>query len=746
MKLIDQEKFYQNYSNKISAVKKILSRPLTLSEKILYSHMEKIDQSIVSLKKGEVVKFYPDRVVMQDATAQMAMLQFMSSGRKTAAVPSSIHCDHLIQARDGANKDLLRAVDENQEVYDFLESASSKYDIDFWKPGAGIIHQVVIENYALPGTMILGTDSHTPNAGGLTTVAIGVGGADAADVMAGLTWSVSLPKLIGVKLTGKLSGWTSAKDVILKLAGILTVKGGTGCIIEYFGEGVSSISLTGRGTITNMGAELGATTSVFPYDERSANFQRATERAVDADVCLKYLKDLNADDDVLTAPQNYFDQIIEIDLSTLEPHVVGPHTPDLARPISKLKEEVIKNGYPDQIRVSLIGSCTNSSYEDIGRSANVAKQGLEKGIKSKTYFMITPGSEAVFETIKQAGYLDTLNEAGGVVLANACGPCIGQWDRKDIKKGEVNTIVTSFNRNFKQRNDGNADTMAFIASPEIVTAFALSGSLSFNPLTDKIKLDNGTEIKLTPPEAEELPKTGLKMVRNGLVEPKGEGEVVVNPKSERLALLDPFPKWDGEDINDSFLLVKVKGKCTTDAISPAGPWLKFRGHLDRISDNLLTGAVDAFTGETGVTLNLISKQREGTSAVARKYREAKKDFIIIGDENYGEGSSREHAAMSPRYFGGRAVIARSFARIHETNLKKQGMLALKFKDIADYEKIREGDLISVQGLKSLAPNKDLTIQLKHSDGSVETFLVTHGMTDEQIKWFKAGSALNTMRD
>jgi aconitate hydratase len=751
MKTVDIKAIYPALKAKHEAGRAFFGRPLTLTEKILYSHLDSSaltpGQQIIRGKT--VVKINPDRVAMQDATAQMAVLQFMSAGRTQVAVPSSIHCDHLILARDGAEQDLLKSIDENREVYDFLASSANKYGIDFWKPGSGIIHQVVLENYALPGTMVIGTDSHTPNAGGLGMVAIGVGGADAAEVMAGLPWTVVWPKLVGVKLTGKLSGWTSPKDVILKLAGILTVKGGTGKIVEYFGPGVASISCTGRGTITNMGAELGATTSIFPFDAKSAAYLRATGRTDAAQLAEQYGGFLRADPEVESDPQKFFDEIIEIDLSTLEPHVVGPHTPDLARPISALAQEAKEKGYPDDIRVALIGSCTNSSYEDIGRAAHVAAQAAAKGLKAKIMFMITPGSEAVYETIKRDGFLDKLTAIGGVVLANACGPCIGQWDRRDIKKGELNTIVTSFNRNFRQRNDGNAETMAFIGSPEIVTAYAISGSLSFNPLTDTLTNAKGEKVKLDAPYSDELPSTGLVMARSGYQAPSKDGKgvnVAVDPKSERLALLESFAPWDGEDYKDLVVLAKAKGKCTTDAISPAGPWLRFRGHLDRISDNMLSGGVNAFNGETGRGKNLFTGELDGYSKVARDYKRRGQGWVIIGDENYGEGSSREHAAMSPRFLGAKAVVVKSFARIHETNLKKQGVLPLTFSNPADYDAIREDDRIDIVGLSSLAPNKPVTIIVRHSDGSEQKLQLNHTMNEEQIEWFKAGSALNTMRD
>lgn len=749
MKQVDLEKRYGSLSKSISEARKFFGRPLTLTEKILFSHLDQSSLSQKEFLRGKTsVKLNPDRVAMQDATAQMAMLQFMSVGRKEAAVPSSIHCDHLVQAREGAGPDLLRAIDENAEVYDFLSSSASKYGIDFWKPGSGIIHQVVLENYAAPGLLMIGTDSHTPNAGGLGMIAIGVGGADAADVMAGLPWSVNWPKLIGVKLTGSIGGWTSPKDVILMLAGILTVKGGTGKIIEYFGPGVESLSCTGRGTITNMGAELGATTSIFPYDAKSSSYFRATGRGTWATLCETHLNCFRADPEVEKEPQKYYDEVIEIDLSKLEPQVVGPHTPDLTRPISQLKSDAVKNEYPQEIRAALIGSCTNSSYEDIGRAAHIAEQAARMGLRSKMPFMITPGSEAVFATIERDGMLEKLTKIGGTVLANACGPCIGQWDRRDIKQGEKNSIVTSFNRNFRRRNDGNAETLAFISSPEIVTAFAVSGSLGFNPLTDTLTNDRGEQVKFQPPKADELPAIGLVLARSGYQAPAQNPESVevkVDPDSPRIALLDPFQPWDGSDIDGAVVLLKALGKCTTDHISPAGPWLKYRGHLDKISDNMFIGAVNAFTKDTGRGLNQLTHTTDSFPAVARDYKSKKLPWIAIGDENYGEGSSREHAAMSPRYLGAKAVIAKSFARIHETNLKKQGMLALTFINPVDYDLIQESDRVSVKGLQSLAPSKPLKVVLQHQDGSIHEFEVSHGMNEEQISWYKAGSALNTMR-
>ncbi|MDR3627818.1 MAG: aconitate hydratase [Ignavibacteriaceae bacterium] len=735
---------YAGYKGKVANARKVLGRPLTYTEKILYAHLWE-------LPKGQLIggkdyaELAPDRVAMQDATAQMALLQFMSAGRKTTAVPSTVHCDHLIQAQVGAKEDLFRATSENKEVYDFLESISKKYGIGFWKPGAGIIHQVVLENYAFPGGMMIGTDSHTPNAGGLGMVAIGVGGADAVDVMAGMPWELKWPKLIGVKLTGKLNGWASAKDVILKLAGILTVKGGTGAIVEYFGEGAASISATGKGTICNMGAEIGATTSVFPFDEKMAAYLRITSRA-DVSALAEGLSDeLIADKEVYINPEKFYDQIIEINLSQLEPHINGPFTPDKAWPISKMKQAVKENGYTDEIKVALIGSCTNSSYEDIDRSASVARQAIEKGLKTKAQFTITPGSEQVRATIERDGQLETFGKFGGVILANACGPCIGMWKRMDIKTGEKNTIVTSFNRNFAKRNDGNPETLAFVASPELTTALAIAGSLSFNPITDELVNERGEKVKLDPPSGEELPENGFDRGNIGFVPPAEEGssvEVIVNPESERLQLLKPFEPWDGKDYLDLPLLLKAKGKCTTDHISMAGPWLRYRGHLDNISNNMFIGAINYFTGDAGKVKNTYTGEYKSIPEVAREYKAKGSGWIVVGDENYGEGSSREHAAMEPRFLGGKAIIVKSFARIHETNLKKQGMLPLTFANPADYDKIQEDDKLSIIGLSELKPETQLTLITKHKNGTEDKVKLNHTMNDAQIKWFKAGSALN----
>jgi aconitate hydratase len=734
---------YNNYRKKLTEIKKVLNRPLTYTEKVLYTHLW--TNSTKEFQKGnDYVDLAPDRVAMQDATAQMALLQFMSSGKKTTAVPSTVHCDHLIQAQIGAKDDLLRANEENKEVYDFLESISRKYGIGFWKPGAGIIHQVVLENYAFPGGMMIGTDSHTPNAGGLGMIAIGVGGADAVDVMAGMPWELKWPKIIGVKLTGKMNGWTSAKDVILKLAGILTVKGGTGAIVEYFGEGTSSISCTGKGTICNMGAEIGATTSVFPFDEKMSSYLRITKRADVAALAEGLADELKADDAVFKNPEKYFDQVIEINLSELEPHLNGPFTPDKAWPISQMKDAVKKENYPDKISVALIGSCTNSSYEDIDRSASIARLALSKGLKAKSQFTITPGSEQVRATIERDGQLKALKDIGGLILANACGPCIGMWKRMDIKTGEKNTIVTSFNRNFAKRNDGNPETLAFVASPEITTALALAGSLSFNPITDELVNGKGEKVKLSPPTGEELPPKGFDEGSSGFIPPAKDGssvEVKVDPKSERLQLLEPFKKWDGKDFTDLPVLLKAKGKCTTDHISMAGPWLRFRGHLDNISNNMFIGATNAFSGDTGKVKNIFSGETKSVPEVAREYKTKGIGWIVIGDENYGEGSSREHAAMEPRFLGGRAIIVKSFARIHETNLKKQGMLPLTFADPKDYDKIKEDDKIDLL-VTQLAPGKQLKMITKHSDGSKDEIMLNHTMNEAQIGWFKAGSALN----
>ncbi|MBV6418955.1 MAG: Aconitate hydratase A [Ignavibacteriaceae bacterium] len=738
---------YNNYREKLTEIRKVLNRPLTYTEKILYTHLW--DNPVKQFNRGkDYVDLTPDRVAMQDATAQMALLQFMSSGKKTTSVPSTVHCDHLIQAQVGAKNDLLRANEENKEVYDFLESISQKYGIGFWKPGAGIIHQVVLENYAFPGGMMIGTDSHTPNAGGLGMIAIGVGGADAVDVMAGMPWELKWPKITGVKLTGKLNGWTSAKDVILNLAGILTVKGGTGAIVEYFGEGTSSISCTGKGTICNMGAEIGATTSVFPFDEKMSAYLKITKRPDVAVLAEGISDELCADKEVFENPEKYFDQVIEINLSQLEPHLNGPFTPDKAWPISKMKEAVKKENYPDKISVALIGSCTNSSYEDIDRSASIAKLALSKGLKAKSQFTITPGSEQVRATIERDGQLKALTDIGGLILANACGPCIGMWKRMDIKTGEKNTIVTSFNRNFAKRNDGNPETLAFVASPEITTALAIAGSLSFNPVTDELVNEKGEKVKLNPPTGEELPPKGFDEGSSGFIPPAIDGssvEVKVDPKSERLQLLKPFEKWDGKDFNDFPVLLKAKGKCTTDHISMAGPWLRFRGHLDNISNNMFIGATNAYSGDTGKVKNIFSGEIKSVPEVAREYKAKGIGWIVIGDENYGEGSSREHAAMEPRFLGGRAIIVKSFARIHETNLKKQGMLPLTFADPKDYDKIKEDDKIDLF-VTQLVPGKQLKMIAKHSDGSKNEIMLNQTMNEAQIGWFKAGSALNLIAE
>jgi aconitate hydratase len=738
------KKVYSGYRDKIESVRKILNRPLTYAEKILYNHLWETPQK--ELTRGKAyAELSPDRVAMQDATAQMALLQFMSAGRNTTAVPSTVHCDHLIQAQVGAKDDLLRATGENKEVYDFLESVSRKYGLGFWKPGAGIIHQVILENYAFPGGMMIGTDSHTPNAGGLGMIAIGVGGADAVDVMAGMPWELKWPKLIGVKLTGRMNGWASAKDIILELAGILTVKGGTGAIVEYFGEGATSISCTGKGTICNMGAEIGATTSVFPFDEKMAAYLRITDRA-DVTALAEGLADvLTADDEVVNNPEKYYDQVIEIKLDELEPHLNGPFTPDKAWPISKMKEAVKENGFPEKISVALIGSCTNSSYEDIDRSASIAKQAIDKGLKTKSQFTVTPGSEQVRSTIERDGQLKILEDFGGLILANACGPCIGMWKRMDIKTGDKNTIVTSFNRNFAKRNDGNPETLAFVASPELTTALAIAGRLTFNPVTDELENEKGEKVKLDPPVGQELPPSGFDKGESGFIAPSEDGrdvEIQVNPDSERLQLLKPFKPWDGKDLEDMPVLLKAKGKCTTDHISMAGPWLRFRGHLDNISNNMFIGAINAYTGDAGKVKNVYTGDYKSVPEVAREYKAKGTGWVVIGDENYGEGSSREHAAMEPRFLGGRAIIVKSFARIHETNLKKQGMLPLTFANPSDYDKIKEDDKVSIVGLKDLAPDKQLKMILKHSDGTTDEIILNHTMNQTQIKWFKAGSALN----
>jgi aconitate hydratase len=745
----DVKKLYQSFPEKIKESRRRYKRPLTLTEKILTAHLDHWPEGTETPVRGDSYAFLrPDRVAMQDATAQMALLQFMQAKLKTVAVPSTVHCDHLIQARTGADEDMARALDDNKEVYEFLRTASMKHGIGFWKPGAGIIHQVVLENYACPGTMMIGTDSHTPNAGGLGMIAIGVGGADAVDVMAGEAWGVRWPKLIGVRLTGKLNGWTSPKDVICKLAGILTVAGGTGAIIEYFGSGTSSISCTGKGTITNMGAELGATTSVFPYDERMAKYLRATGREELAQLADQYKEYLVADPEVEKDPTAYYDQIVEIDLDTLEPYVVGPHTPDLARPVSELAKEAKEKGYPIDLKYALIGSCTNSSYEDMSRAAHIAKQASDHGVKAHIGFLITPGSEQIHKTIGRDGQLEKLESIGGTVLANACGPCIGQWKRDDIVAGEANSIITSFNRNFQKRNDGNPETLAFIGSPEIVTAFALSGSLSFNPMKDTLTGSDGKQFHLTPPEAPELPAKGFISADSGYIAPAADGDkvaVAVSPESERLQLLEPFAAWDGKDYIDLPVLLKADGKCTTDHISPAGPWLRYRGHLDKISDNMFIGAINAFTKQPGTGKDLFDGETKSYPAVARDYKAHNMGWVVIGDQNYGEGSSREHAAMSPRFLGCKAVVVRSFARIHETNLKKQGILAFTFVKPEDYNMIEEDDRISFTGLNELKPEKLVDMTITHKDGTKVTTHVKHTMTDEQIEWFKTGSALNLIK-
>ncbi|MGE0638149.1 MAG: aconitate hydratase [Bacteroidia bacterium] len=741
-------KTYAELPGKVEAARKLVGRPLTLTEKILYAHLHS-EQKPDNFQRGKsYVDFAPDRVAMQDATAQMALLQFMQAGRPKVAVPSTVHCDHLITAKNGAAEDLAFANNESKEVYDFLGSVSNKYGLGFWKPGAGIIHQVVLENYAFPGGMMIGTDSHTVNAGGLGMIAIGVGGADACDVMAGLAWELKMPKLIGVKLTGKLSGWTAPKDVILKVAGILTVKGGTDAVVEYFGEGATSMSCTGKGTICNMGAEIGATTSTFGYDDSMARYLKATGRADVAELADKVKEHLTADAEVYANPEKYFDQVIEINLSELEPHVNGPFTPDLATPISKLKEEAIKNGWPLKISVGLLGSCTNSSYEDISRAVSLAKQVSAKNLKSKAEYLINPGSEQIRYTIKRDGFLDVFDQIGAKVFTNACGPCIGMWDRMGAEKKEKNTIIHSFNRNFAKRADGNPNTYAFVASPEIVTAMAIGGDLTFNPLTDYLTNEKGEQVKLDPPSGDELPTKGFAVEDAGYQAPAADGSkvsVLVSPTSDRLQILSPFTAWEGVDLKGLKLLIKAKGKCTTDHISMAGPWLKFRGHLDNISNNMLIGAVNAFNEKTDTVKNQLTGAYDSVPKVQRAYKAANIGSIVVGDENYGEGSSREHAAMEPRHLGVRAVLVKSFARIHETNLKKQGMLALTFADKADYDKIQENDSIDILGLTEFAPGKQLQLVLHHNDGNHDIIKVNHSYNEQQIEWFKAGGALNIIR-
>ena len=739
---------YAKFPERVSQARQVLGRPLTLAEKILYSHLDKgmTPQDFPRLKS--YVDFNPDRVAMQDATAQMALLQFMQAGRPQVAVPSTVHCDHLIVAKNGSKEDLEFANNESKEVFDFLSSVSDKYGIGFWKPGAGIIHQIVLENYAFPGGMMIGTDSHTVNAGGLGMVAIGVGGADACDVMAGLPWELMMPKLIGIKLTGKLKGWASAKDIILKVAGILTVKGGTNAIVEYFGDGAISLSCTGKGTICNMGAEIGATTSTFGYDESMERYLRATNRADVADAANAIKEHLTGDAEVYANPTAYFDEVIEINLDELEPHLNGPFTPDLATPISKMKEALVANGWPAKIEVGLIGSCTNSSYEDISRAVSLAKQVKEKGLKSKAEFMISPGSEQIRYTIERDGFLNIFDGIGAKVFANACGPCIGMWDRMGAEKQEKNTIVHSFNRNFAKRADGNPNTFAFVASPEIVTALAIAGDLGFNPMTDSLVNEAGESVMLEAPVGDELPSNGFAVEDAGYQAPADDGsqvQVKVSPESKRLQLLEPFAAWEGQDLKGLNLLIKAKGKCTTDHISMAGPWLKFRGHLDNISNNMLIGAVNAFNDQTNSVKNQLTGEYIGVPDTQRAYKAAGIGSLVVGDENYGEGSSREHAAMEPRHLGVRAVLVKSFARIHETNLKKQGMLALTFDNKADYDKILEDDKIDIEGLQAMAPGKKLQLVLNHKDGSNETIQVNHSYNDQQISWFQAGGALNIIR-
>ncbi|EPS98054.1 hypothetical protein FOMPIDRAFT_1051810 [Fomitopsis schrenkii] len=731
---------YQRIEDNLAIVRERLKRPLTMSEKIVYGHLD--DPHNQDIDRGtSYLKLRPDRVACQDATAQMAILQFMSAGMDTAAVPTTVHCDHLIEAQIGGVKDLARAINTNKEVYDFLATATAKYGLGFWKPGSGIIHQIILENYAFPGGLMIGTDSHTPNAGGLGMVACGVGGADAVDVMADIPWELKCPKVIGVNLTGKISGWTTPKDVILKVAGILTVKGGTGAIVEYKGPGVESLSCTGMATICNMGAEIGATTSIFPFNHRMVDYLKATKRGDIAEYAKSFSHNLQADKDA------DYDQHIEINLSELEPHINGPFTPDLATPVSKFKEAVEKNGWPADLKVGLIGSCTNSSYEDMSRAVSIVKQAADHGLKTKSKFTVTPGSEQVRATIDRDGYIAAFEDAGGVVLANACGPCIGQWDRRDVKKGEKNSIITSYNRNFTGRNDANPATHAFVASPDIVTAFVFAGDLRFNPLTDTLTGADGKPFKFTDPTGAELPPKGYDPGQNTFQAPPADRasvQVAVDPKSDRLQLLKPFAPWDGKTPTDLPILIKAKGKCTTDHISAGGPWLKYRGHLENISQNCLIGAINSENGEANKIKNQITGEYGAVPQVAAYYRDHGIKWVVIGDHNYGEGSSREHAALEPRFLGGLAVITRSFARIHETNLKKQGMLGLTFADAADYDKVRPDDRVDILGLESFAPGKNLTLVLKHSDGSKEEVPLAHSFNEGQIEWFKAGSALNLM--
>lgn len=741
-------KVYAQFPERVAAARKVVGRPLTLSEKILYAHLWDGNASTAFERGKSYVDFAPDRVAMQDATAQMALLQFMQAGKKKVAVPSTVHCDHLIQAKIGATGDLQRSLNENNEVFNFLSSISNKYGIGFWKPGAGIIHQVVLENYAFPGGMMIGTDSHTVNAGGLGMVAIGVGGADAVDVMAGMAWELKFPKLIGVKLTGKLNGWTSAKDVILKVADILTVKGGTGAIVEYFGDGALSLSCTGKGTICNMGAEIGATTSTFGYDDSMRRYLAATGRKEVVEAADAIAEHLTGDAEVYANPEMYFDQLIEINLSELEPHVNGPFTPDRGTPISKLKAEAIENEWPLKVEWGLIGSCTNSSYEDMSRAASIVEQAVQHGITPKAEFGINPGSEQVRYTIERDGIIATFEKMGTKIFTNACGPCIGQWDRDGAEKGEKNTIIHSFNRNFSKRADGNPNTHAFVTSPEMVAAIAIAGDLGFNPLTDYLTNDKGEQFKLQPPHGDELPKKGFDVEDPGYQAPAEDGSnvvVAVSPDSSRLQLLENFPSWDGKNIMGAKLLIKAKGKCTTDHISMAGPWLRYRGHLDNISNNMLIGAENAFNGKTNAVVNQLTGEIGEVPAVQRAYKAVGVPSIVVGDHNYGEGSSREHAAMEPRHLGVRAVIVKSFARIHETNLKKQGMLGLTFANEADYDKIKEDDTFNFIDLESFSTGKPLTLEIVHSNGVKENILLNHSYNDSQIEWFKAGSALNLIK-
>ena len=735
--------FYASYKGKMEHVRAALKRPLTLAEKILYTHLYNV-ADLKNYERGEdYVNFRPDRVAMQDATAQMALLQFMNAGKEAVTVPSTVHCDHLIQAYRGAERDIETATQTNREVYDFLRDVSSRYGIGFWKPGAGIIHQVVLENYAFPGGMMVGTDSHTPNAGGLGMVAIGVGGADAVDVMTGMEWELKMPKLIGVRLTGELNGWTAPKDVILKLAGILTVKGGTNAIIEYFGPGTASLSATGKATICNMGAEVGATTSLFPYDERMAVYLKATGREEVAAMADSVAADLRADDEVMARPDDFYDRVIEINLSELEPYINGPFTPDAATPISEFAEKVVTNGYPRKMEVGLIGSCTNSSYQDISRAASVARQVNEKNLGVAAPLIVNPGSEQIRATAERDGMMDVFEKLGATIMANACGPCIGQWKRHTDDPTRKNSIVTSFNRNFAKRADGNPNTFAFVASPEIVLALTIAGDLCFNPLKDRLVNHDGEKVKLSEPQGDELPSAGFVAGNQGYQAPGGEkNEIRVAPDSQRLQLLTPFPAWDGNDFLNMPLLIKAQGKCTTDHISMAGPWLRFRGHLENISDNMLMGAVNAFNGETNKVWNRLTNTYETVSGTAKQYKADGISSIVVAEENYGEGSSREHAAMEPRFLHVKVILAKSFARIHETNLKKQGMLAVTFADKADYDRIREHDLISVVGLKEFSPGRNLEVILHHEDGTEERFAVQHTYNEQQISWFRAGSALN----